>query len=397
MESPDRTNLAETSTDKTLDNADNASDKNKSATKNDEKRRDAEHKTDETPNDAARQTDETSLRPLTDEDFEDWDYVGETFAEKLKKIPAFFSWKGQTTAKQFAVAVVAIFGAALLAGVFAACAQIANLNQTAAGLFGLLGVASGLGACLTFLVVSARRYRDAGLFAWDGTTTRKNFFLASFQNIGKMLAWSAAFFLSAAAMAETAPGIDELFPFCLFVAVLLSLFALFVFGIFGATLAIGQAATRFFRDAGSFSWLGRATRQDFLLAHGDYFVATLATATPCSLLCAPLFVGCDEEPVFFFLLPVLGGFVSSLLWSPLLFAAAARRLRELDLNPWAALLYLVVPAPYMSLILVTLGPAPSEEAKTRANEVKETSNEIDGSETPEEINEAQGTEENADV
>lgn len=393
MESHDRSNLAETPTNKTLDNADNASDENKSATKNDEKRPDAERKTDETPNNATRQTDETSLRPLT----EDWDYDGETFAEKLKKIPAFFSWKGQTTAKQFAVAVVAIFGAALLAGAFAACAQIANLNQTAAGLFGLLGVASGLGACLTFLVVSARRYRDAGLFAWDGTTTRKDFFLATLQNVVKMLAWSAAFFLSVAALVKTTPDKDKLFPFCLFVAVLLSLFALFVFGIFGATLAIGQAATRFFRADGSFSWLGRATRQDFLLAHGDYFVATLATTTPCSLLCAPLFVGCDEEPVLFLLLPVLGGFVSSLLWSPLLFAAAARRLRELDLNPWAVLLYLVVPAPYMSLILVTLGPAPSEEAKTRANAVKETSNETNESEAPEEIREAQGTQDNVDV
>ena len=62
---------------------------------------------------------------------------------------------------------------------------------------------------------------------------------------------------------------------------------------------------------------------------------------------------------------------SNPIFLPFLLAASAKRFRGLGLNPRATLLYLVVPAPYMALILIALGPAPldKETPNDEENEV----------------------------
>lgn len=325
--------------------------------------------------DAARQTNQTTRNDLTDEDFEnfeDWEDDYETFAEKLKKIPAFFSWNGKTSVREFAVATGGIFGAALLFGLFVACA---NFYQT--NLLGVLGVFGLIVAAFAFVAVSIRRYRDAGLFSWNGETTRKEFFLAALKNVGKSLAWLVVLFLALGAIACADDADDAFLPVWLFGTGGCFGLVLSAFGTLGATLANATKATRYFRSANSFSWLGRATRKEFSFALADYCVATFATAFSfafASLIWACAFYAFFQEDelsalgliafVFYFV-------VASLIFSPVLFAASTRRFRELGLDPRATLLYLVVPAPYMALILIALGPAPldKETPNDEENEV----------------------------
>ena len=250
----------------------------------------------------------------------------------------------------------------MLFGLFVACA---NFYQT--NVLGVLGVFGVIVAAFAFVAVSIRRYRDADLFSWNGETTRQEFFLAALKNVGKSLAWLVVLFLAFVAFGCADEADDALLPVWLFGTGGCFGLVLSTFGILGATLANGTKATRYFRSANSFSWLGRATRKEFSFAIGDYCVATVATAIPfafASLIWAFAFAElCREEELGAFgLLAFFFCFIaSSLAFSPALFAASARRLRELGLNPWATLLYLVVPAPYMALILVALDPAPSDK------------------------------------
>ncbi len=320
-------------------------------------------------------------RYRSDEDFEDWldeEESPETFASKFKTFLKVFDWSDYSTRGEFAVATVVSFLASAPFVLLLSLAQIRGLNavvQGAAVVFGSLGV---LVCLLAFIAAAVRRVNEIDVSFWPSQMTQTQFLYEALRHFGLSFVWSGAFFFSFVAGANAIEAYEDraLFAGGLYALVALSGGALSCFGILGATYAVGKATTQRFHNEELYvwdadGWRGKATRQDFLLALLDYVVATTATATPYALVCA-LFFWAQEEILLGFLALLPSFIIWSFIFLPFLLAASAKRFRGLGLNPLATLLYLIVPAPYMALILVALGPARPEGKTSEIDELQET-------------------------
>lgn len=311
-----------------------------------------------------------TLQPLTEEDFDDWfdDENQNLFASKFKKVLGIFGWGKFLWPGEFAVA----FGVAfvwLALSVLLLSLSFARLFSPdfVQIIFAILGSLGVLGATLAFTCATVSRFGEADLFDWSDETSQEKFLLTFFKNFGLAFVWCAALFLTIVAILNAVEACDDRAPIVggLFAIVAWFGGALSLFGFIGSTLSIAKETTQRFHDAGFFvwdadGWRGKATRQDFLLALVNYALATTATALPYALVGGLLF-WIQEGFALGFLAFFFCFLVSSLVYGPFLLPASAQRFRDLGLSPLATLLYLVVPAPYMALILVALAPAQPEE------------------------------------
>lgn len=327
-------------------------------------------KTYESPTDVDKEKIDESDKaiPLTAEEYVGWfDEEGEDeyekpFLKKLKKVLSLFALGNFISRQEFAVAFGVAFGAIafslLLLSVSLALDEFDVLPIIFAT-FGSLGV---LGANLAFIAAALNRFNDANLFDSSAQTSQEKFLLAALKNFGLSFVWITALFLAIFAGGCAIEAYDELSLFGGGLCALAAWFfgALSLFGLAGSALAVGKETTQRFHSVGCYvwnadGWRGNATRQDFLLALVNYAVATFATAFPYALVSA-FFCWIQEEILFGFLAFLSIFLVSSLIFGAFLLPASARRLRTLGLDPRATLLYLLVPAPYMALVLVALEP-----------------------------------------
>jgi hypothetical protein len=134
-----------------------------------------------------------------------------------------------------------------------------------------------------------------------------------------------------------------------------------LFGLFDSTFVVARTTTQRFHDSGyyvwdAYDWLGETTRDEFLLALVNYVVATTVAAFPYALVSA-LFCWANEKIALGFLAFFACFVISHLFFGPFLLPASAKRFRNLGLDPRATALYLLVPAPYLFLLLIALAPA----------------------------------------
>jgi hypothetical protein len=304
--------------------------------------------------------------PLTAKEYVDWfdeeDEDESPFLKKLQNVLSLFALGNFISRQEFAVAFGVAFGAfafsLLLLSVSLALDEFGVLPIIFAT-FGSLGV---LGATLAFIAAALNRFNDANLFDCSAQTSQEKFLLAAFKNFGLSFVWITALFLAIFASVCAIEAYDDHSLFGGGLCALAAWFfgALSLFGLVGSALAVGKETTQRFHSVGCYvwnadGWRGNATRQDFLLALVNYAVATFATAFPYALASAVFCWG--QEEILLGFLAILSCFlVSSLIFGAFLLPASARRLRTLGLDPRATLLYLLVPAPYMALVLVAFEP-----------------------------------------
>ena len=321
--------------------------------------------------------------PLTAKEYVDWfdeeDEDESPFLKKLQNVLSLFALGNFISRQEFAVAFGAFAFSLLLLSVSLALDEFGVLPIIFAT-FGSLGV---LGATLAFIAAALNRFNDANLFDCSAQTSQEKFLLAAFKNFGLSFVWITALFLAIFASVYAIEAYDDHSLFGGGLCALAAWFfgALSLFGLVGSALAVGKETTQRFHTVGCYvwnadGWRGNATRQDFLLALVNYAVATFATAFPYALASAVFCWG--QEEILLGFLAILSCFlVSSLIFGAFLLPASARRLRTLGLDPRATLLYLLVPAPYMALVLVAFEPIQPKAEKPEFYKEEEEEEEED--------------------
>lgn len=128
-----------------------------------------------------------------------------------------------------------------------------------------------------------------------------------------------------------------------------------------------------------FSWSGRSTAKEFLIAFAYYLGAVCAVCVTAALV--PSALRFTEDSSFFFTVATVGMLLTGVVFSffllvfhVMLFASATRRFRDAGFSPWATLLYLIPPvAPLLTLALALLPSRKPDDSSALVNVETSTS------------------------